>query len=122
MANVKAKTRVTEASKAAAEVLKAEKPVEKKEEAPKAEKKAAPKTEKKAAAPKKAAVKKAETETSVTIQFGGREFAAKEILAKAQAAVAAAHKDVEIKSFHLYVKPAYYVVNGEGSDDYKIGL
>ena len=44
----------------------------------------------------------------------------------AKAAFAQAHEGVEIKSIELYVKPeeavAYYVVNGEGSDDYKIEL
>ena len=37
-----------------------------------------------------------------------------------------AHKGAEIKTIEVYVKPeenvAYYVVNGEGSDDYKVTL
>lgn len=77
-------------------------------------------------AAKKAPVKKAEPQANVVIQFGGKEIVAKEVLAAATEAFKAANKDTEIKTIELYVKPeenvAYYVVNGEGSDDYKVEL
>lgn len=88
--------------------------------------KAAPK--KVAEAPKKeAASKKAEAPAaSVTIEFAGRQFAAKEVLEKACSSYKAGHKDAEIKTIDLYIQPeqnvAYYVVNGEGSEDYKVEL
>jgi len=87
-----------------------------------AEKKAAPKK----TTTRKTAAKKAEPQANVVIQFAGKEFQAKEILEKAKAAFAKANEGVEIQSIELYVKPeenaAYYVVNGTGSDDYKIEL
>ena len=109
-----------------------------KEEAPKAKKTAAKKTaaakttaEKKAAAPKKTAArktaaKKAEMQASVVIQYAGREILAKDVLAAAARSFQEAHEGVEIRTIEVYVKPeenaAYYVVNGEGSDDYKVEL
>lgn len=92
-----------------------------------AETKAAPvkAAEKKETAPKKAEAK-AEMQASVVIQYAGKEIVAKQVLAAATEAFAAANKGVEIKTIELYVKPeenvAYYVVNGEGSDDYKVEL
>lgn len=85
-------------------------------------------TEKKeSAAPKKApAAKKVEMKTAVVIQYAGKEIVAKEVLEAATKAFKAANKGVEIKTIEVYVKPeenvAYYVVNGEGSDDYKVEL
>lgn len=77
-------------------------------------------------APAKAAVKPAEPVASVYVEYAGNQIAAKEILDAAKAAFAKSHKDVAIKTIEIYVKPeeavAYYVVNGEGSDDYKIEL
>ncbi|RGY98713.1 DUF6465 family protein [Clostridium sp. AM58-1XD] len=77
-------------------------------------------------APAKAAVKPAEPVASVYVEYAGNQIAAKEILDAAKAAFANSHKDVAIKTIEIYVKPeeavAYYVVNGEGSDDYKIEL
>lgn len=77
-------------------------------------------------APVKKEVKPAETEASVYVQYAGKQIAAKEILEAAKAAYVKAHKDTEVKTIEIYVKPeeavAYYVVNGEGSDDYKIEL
>lgn len=105
--------------------------------APKAaEKKPAAKKEtvKKTAAPKKEAVKKAsvstvtETETTakVVIEFAGKSIAAKDVLEAATKAYAESHNGVAIKNIDIYVKPeenvAYYVVNGEGSDDFKVEL
>ena len=91
-------------------------------------KRQAPKKEtvKKAPAAKKAPVKKAEPAAAVVIEYAGKQIAAREVLAAATKAFQAANKGVEIKTIEIYVKPeenvAYYVVNGEGSDDYKIVL
>lgn len=108
--------------------VKAEEP--KKEAAPK--KTAAPK---KAAAPKKEApakkapAKKApvkqEIKTAVYVQYAGKEAEVEKLVAAAKKAyVAAGHKETDIKTVEIYVKPeentAYYVINGEGSDNYKI--
>ena len=82
-------------------------------------------TTKKAPA-KKAPAKKADPKACVVIEFAGRQIVAKEVLDKAVKAYQAAHKGAEIKTIEVYVKPeenvAYYVVNGEGSDDYKVTL
>lgn len=81
---------------------------------------------KKETAAKKTTAKKAEPKATVTIEFQGRSFAAKEILEKAKKEFSKANKGVEIKTIDIYVKPeesvAYYVVNGIGSDDYKVVL
>ena len=81
---------------------------------------------KKAPARRTAAKKAEDVKATVTIQFAGKEVVAKNILEEAKKAFAAANKGVEIKTIDIYVKPeegvAYYVVNGTGSDDYKIEL
>ena len=63
---------------------------------------------------------------TVVVEFAGKQIMAKDVLQKAEEAYLAAHKDVEIKTLELYISPeqnaAYYVVNGEGGDDYKIIL
>lgn len=109
----------------------------KKEAAPAAEKKTAVK---KAAAPKKAAetteaapkkprgrkpaVK--EAVSSVYIEYAGKQVVAKDVLEAAKKAYSEINKDAVIKTIEVYVKPeenaAYYVVNGEGSDQYKVLL
>ena len=82
-------------------------------------------TTKKAPA-KKAPAKKADPKACVYIEFAGKQIVAKDVLDKAVKAYAEAHKGAEIKTIEVYVKPeenvAYYVVNGEGSDDYKVTL
>lgn len=102
----------------------------KKETAPK--KAAAPKKEdatdkeapvKKAPA-KKAPVKK-EIRTAVYVQYAGKEADVDTFVAEAKKAyVAAGHKETDIEKIEVYVKPeenaAYYVINGEGAEDYKI--
>lgn len=51
---------------------------------------------------------------------------AKDVLQKAEEAYLVAHKDVEIKTLELYISPeqnaAYYVVNGEASEDFVVQL
>ena len=75
---------------------------------------------------KKAAAKTAEPETTVTIQFQGKDIVAAQIVEKAKEAFAQISPDVRIASLDVYVKPeegvAYYAVNGEGSGDFKIEL
>ena len=75
---------------------------------------------------KKAPAKKADPKACVYIEFAGKQIVAKDVLDKAVKAYAEAHKGAEIKTIEVYVKPeenvAYYVVNGEVSDDYKVTL
>lgn len=127
-----------EAPKAAAPVAKAAAPkaaVEKKPEAKKetikkdtVKKTEAPKKEtvKKAPAASKPAAEKAAPAVNVVIQFAGKSVPAKDILATATKAFTESHKGTAIKSIDIYVKPedsaAYYVVNGEGSDEFKVEL
>ena len=117
----KTETVKAEAKTAAAEV-KAETPVKAVVEAPAAK---PVETTKKAPA-KKAPAKKADPKACVYIEFAGKQIVAKDVLDKAVKAYAEAHKGAEIKTIEVYVKPeenvAYYVVNGEGSDDYKVIL
>lgn len=75
---------------------------------------------------KEEAAKKAEPAVTVTIQFNGKDIVAKDVLEAAKKAYAEKNPEGEIKSMDLYVKPdegvAYYAVNGEGNEDYKIQL
>lgn len=80
----------------------------------------------KAETAKKAPAKKVEPKTSIVIEFGGKQVVAKDIVAAATKAYKKANRGVVIKKIEVYVKPeeqvAYYVVNGEGSEDYKVEL
>jgi len=82
-------------------------------------------TARKPAAPVKEVVKP-EIEKNVVVEFGGRQVAAKDVLAQAEKAYAETHPGTVIKSIELYISPeqnaAYYVVNGEGSEDFRIQL
>lgn len=100
----------------------------KKPEAKKAEVK---KTEtKKAAEPKakKTSEKKENTvKNAFYVQYAGKEYTEKELLAEVKKAYTKlGHKAADIKSVEIYLKPeenvAYYVINGQGSDEYKIVL
>ena len=98
--------------------------------APKAEKKAVKEPVKQAekkAAPRRAAAKKAaEPKAAVHFQFEGRDLVARDILDQAMKAYHESHPETEIKAIELYVVAnegaAYYVVNGEAHDDFKILL
>jgi len=137
--------KVAEAEAVAAEEVKAEAPKKttrktttvKKEAAPKkaAEKKTAAakkEAETAEAAPKKtttrrtAARKAAAPEVRVFVEYAGKQVVAKEVLAAAMESFKAANADTEIKTIEVYMKPeenvAYYVVNGVGSDDFKVEL
>ncbi len=122
---VKKAAEVKEEAKKADDLAKkaADKAAEVKKTAEKAVADASKKTVEKAAA---AAKKAAAPEASVTIEYQGRQYAAKSILEQATAAYMDAHKGSLLKTIEIYVKPeegvAYYVANGEGSDDYKILL
>lgn len=81
---------------------------------------------KKAAASPKAPAKK-EVESSIYIQYMEREISTDTLVAEAKKSyVAAGNKAADIKTIDIYVKPeenaAYYVINGIGSEDYKINL
>ena len=69
---------------------------------------------------------KAEAKPAVHFQFDGKDLVAKDVLDQAVKAFKKAHRGVEIKTIDLYIVAnegaAYYVVNGEGGDDYKIIL
>lgn len=101
-------------------------PAAKAETAPKAAapKAAAPKAEK---AAKKPAAKKAPEQVIKTIlQVGGKDFDVSTLAADALKNFKSVHKRKVVNEFVLYVKPeenaAYYTVNGEGAEDYKIDL
>ena len=110
-----------EAKAPAAKKTTARKTAAKKEETAEVKKAA----EKKPAA-KRAAAKKAEPKAAVHFQFDGRDIVAKDVLDEAVKAYKKTHRGVEIKDIQLYIVAnegaAYYVVNGEASDDYKILL
>ena len=75
---------------------------------------------------KPAAKKAAEPKANVVIEYADQKIEAKKVLEAAKKAFTKANPDKEIKTIDIYVKPeegvAYYVVNGEGSDDYKVVL
>ena len=77
-------------------------------------------------AEKKPAAPKAEPVMTAVVQVGNLEFDIADITARAYAAYKADHKRKAVKEFKVYVKPeenvAYYTVNSEGSDDFKIEL
>ena len=107
---------------------KAAEPKEAAEKKPAARKAAEPKAaaEKKPAAKRTTAKKAAELKAAVHFQFEGKDIVAKDVLDKAVKAYQEAHEGAEVKEIELYIVAsegaAYYVVNGEASDDYKIIL
>ena len=76
--------------------------------------------------PAKAAPKKAEPAFTTIVQLGDMEFDVTDIAAKAYKAYKSVHKRKTVTEFVVYVKPeegaAYYTVNGEGSEEYRIEL
>ena len=90
---------------------------------------------KKAEEPKKETAKKTpakrttakDIKTSVVVQFAGKEVTEKDLIAAVKKAYTKKGNNVgDIKTIEIYVKPeesaAYYVVNGEASDDFKVML
>lgn len=74
----------------------------------------------------KAIETKAEAVLTTIVQAGGEEFDITDIARKAYKAYKAVHKRKHVTDFKVYVKPeehaAYYTVNGEGSDEFRIDL
>lgn len=105
---------------------KAAAPAAKKETASAAKKETEKKAPAKTAAAKKPAAKKAEPKAAVHFQFDGKDLVAKDVLDQAIKAFKHTHRGVEIKNIELYIVAnegaAYYVVNGEANDEYKIML
>lgn len=114
----------TEKTTAASKTVK--KPAEKKAAAPKKTTAAKTPAAEKAPAAKKTPAKKAEPKAKVVIEYGENQIVAKEVLDAATKAYKANHRGVTIKTIEVYIQPennvAYYVVNGEGSDDFKVSL
>lgn len=120
----------TSAAKAGTEAVKT---AETKEAAKAPAKKPAAKTakttktaEKAAPAKKPAAKKAAEPKATIHFQFDGKDLVAKDILDQAVKAYKAAHRGVAVKTIEIYVvaneSTAYYVVNGEAQEDFRISL
>ena len=89
-----------------------------------------PKAKKADAAPKRRGrppkSKAPELVLTTTLQVGDAEFDISEIAEKAYKEYKRVHKRKVITDFHVYVKPeegaAYFTINGEGSEDFKIDL
>ena len=63
---------------------------------------------------------------TTTLQVGDAEFDISALAEKAYKEYKRVHKRKVVTDFHIYVKPeegaAYYTVNGEGSEDFKVDL
>lgn len=81
--------------------------------------------EKKTAA-KKPAAKKAEPVIKTILQVEGKDFDLSTVAVDALKKYKSTHKRKVVEEFVVYVKPednaAYYTVNGEGQDDFKVDL
>ena len=101
----------------------AEEPVKKRTRKPRAAKKPAADAE-----PKKRGRKPKPTGPvlTTTLQIGDAEFDISDIAQNAYKEYKRVHKRKVITDFHVYVKPeegaAYFTINGEGSEDFKINL
>lgn len=71
---------------------------------------------------RKTVAKKAETKTAVYVEFFGKQISTSAIVEQ----IKNQNSDKKIETLDVYVKPeenaAYYVINGEGSDSYRIDL
>ena len=68
---------------------------------------------------------KKEIKTAVYVQYAGKEAEVENLSRWLKKLMwQEGHKETDIKTVEIYVKPeentAYYVINGEGSDNYKI--
>uniref|UniRef100_UPI0006D28AAF DUF6465 family protein n=1 Tax=Clostridium sp. NkU-1 TaxID=1095009 RepID=UPI0006D28AAF len=81
---------------------------------------------KKTSAPKKTAVKKKRSGSILFLEYSGKQIAAGEVLEAVKKDYLSKHEDAAVKTLEIYIKPeediAYYAVDGEGSDQYKITL
>lgn len=128
-AEAKPEEKETEAKAETAEVKAEEPKTEEPKKAPAKKTTAAKKVAEKKAPAKKAATKKStskkEVVSAVILQFDGKEVAAKEVMENAKNDwIAAGHKEEDLKSITLYIKPeentAYYVIND--GDTGSVGL
>ena len=75
---------------------------------------------------KKATTRKTAPKATVTVEAAGKQFDITAIADKAVAAYKAMNEKAAVKTVDVYVKPeegvAYYVINGEGSADFKVEL
>lgn len=75
---------------------------------------------------KKSTTKKLSPKTSVFIEYSGRKVETKDILETARIEFEQSNPGIEVRTIEVYVKPeesaAYYVVNGVGSQEYKVAL
>lgn len=124
-----AEKKVTKRTKKADAVEKkvTEAAAEVKAETSETEAKAEEKAPAKKTAAKRTTAKKTAVKSTVYMQFAGREFTESELLeAVKESYVSLGNKAEDIRTIDVYVKPeecaAYYVVNGEGSDEFKIEL
>lgn len=90
-------------------------------------KSAEPAKEAKKAPARKTAAKPVEVKSSVYVQFAGKEFSESSLTeAVKEAYTALGNRAEDIRTIDIYVKPeesvAYYTVNGQGSDEFKIEL
>ncbi|SHJ60821.1 DUF6465 family protein [Hespellia stercorisuis] len=71
-------------------------------------------------------VQPAVTKETVTFEFAGKKVKMDEVMQLAKDAFTQSHEGTAIESIDLYIvaeeNAAYYVVNGEGSEDFKITL
>ena len=77
--------------------------------------------------PKKETVsKKAEPTLKTIVQVNGKDIDVSTIASDTLKSYKSVHKRKVVNEFVIYVKPeenvAYYTINGEGSDEYKINL
>ncbi len=83
-------------------------------------------TEKAKTTAKPAAKKAAEPVIKTILQVDGKDYDVSTIAADALKTYKSVHKRKAVKEFVVYVKPeesaAYFTVNGEGSDEFKIDL
>ena len=73
------------------------------------------------------AAKPAEVKSNVYVQFAGKDFSESSLTeAVKEAYTALGNRAEDIRTIDIYVKPeesvAYYTVNGQGSDEFKIQL
>ena len=73
------------------------------------------------------AKKTAAVKTALYVQYAGKEYTEKDLVSEVKKAYTElGNKASDIKTVEIYLKPeenvAYYVINGEGSDDFKIEL
>jgi len=125
----KAAAVVEEVKTAAEETVKkapAKKTAAKKTTAKAAEAAAEVKETAKKAPAKKATKKAAAPKVTINVEYHGAQHVITDVADKALKAYAADHKGVAVETLEVYCKPedgvAYYVVNGEASESFKVEI